>query len=336
MQDQTFCFICICITELNEVISSNDYEDHNVGGVEGVANGMLDVPSTSQNRNSPEILQSQNDTSGFKVKSIRKAVQDSSSGSEEELSEIQENSTEAKLYEMKYSFSTDRVDRLSVKKGDKIKIIRRSDKGDMCEVTNSQDQIGWVPASSINIPMYEFPWYHGNITRAGAELSLSSAINGTFLVRESESSPGQYSISLKCDGKVTHYRINEDPQTSKYFVGLYSKFDSLPELIEHHSKDSDWLITSLSHPAPNLKTGLHSPLQEVDEWEVNRMDIQLKTIIGVGQLKDIYGAVFKKNFTYVMIKPFTVSCIFNRTVRKVGVSLGSRSLLVWLLVVRLS
>ncbi len=310
-----------------------------MGGVKGVANSILDVPSTSQNRNSPDILQSQDDTSGSKVLYVskREALLDDSSGPEEELSEILENSSEAKLYEMKYNFSTDRVDRLSIKKGDKIKIIRRSDKGDMCEVTNSQDQIGYVPTSSVNIPMYELPWYHGNITRAGAELSLSSGINGTFLVRESESSPGQYSISLKCDGKVFHYRINEDPHTSKYFVLPDVKFDSLSELVEHHSKDSVGFPTCLNHPAPNLhKTGPHSPLQEVDEWEVNRMDIQLKIIIGVGQFKDIYGAVFKKNSTYVMIKPFTVSCIFNRTVRKGGLSLGSRSLLVWLLVVRLS
>ncbi len=316
MQDQTFSFICICITEFP---SSNDYEDHNVGGVEGVANGMLDVPSTSQNRNSPDILQSQDDTFGSKVLYVskREALLDDSSGPEEELSEIPENSTEAKLYEMKYNFITDRVDGLSVKKGDKIKIIRRSDKGDMCEVTNSQDQIGWVPTSSINIPPYGFPWYHGNITRAGAELSLSSGINGTFLIRGSISNPGQYYISLKCNGQVYHYIICEDPHTSKYFVRLNSKFDSLSELVEHHSKDSNGLRTCLNHPAPYLhKTGPHSPLQEVNKWEVNRMDIQLKTKIGVGQLKDVYEAVFKKNFTYVTIKPFTVSCINNHTVRK--------------------
>ncbi len=297
----------VCITELNEVPSSNDYE-HYVGGVKGVANSILDVPSTSQNRNSPDILQSRDDTSGSKALYVskRETLLDDSSGPEEELSEIPENSTEAKLYEMKCNFSPDRVNRLSVQKGDKIKIICRSDEGDKCVVTNSQDQIGWVPTSFINIPMYELPWYHGNITRADAELSLSSGINGTFLVRESEGSPGQYSISLKCDGKVFHYRINVNPHTSKYFVRLNSKFDSLSELVEHHSKDSDGLRIRLKYPAPNLhKTGLHSPLQEVDEWEVNTMDIQIKTKTGRRQ---IYEAVFKKNFTKVMVKLFPVSC----------------------------
>lgn len=42
------------------------------------------------------------------------------------------------------------------------------------------------------------------------EYLLSSGINGSFLVRESESSPGQRSISLRYEGRVYHYRINED------------------------------------------------------------------------------------------------------------------------------
>ena len=52
--------------------------------------------------------------------------------------------------------------------------------------------------------------YHGAVSRNYAEYLLSSGINGSFLVRESESSPGQMSISLRFDGRVYHYRINED------------------------------------------------------------------------------------------------------------------------------
>ena len=51
-------------------------------------------------------------------------------------------------------------------------------------------------------------WYHGPVSRSAAEYLLSSLINGSFLVRESESSPGQLSISLRYEGRVYHYRIN--------------------------------------------------------------------------------------------------------------------------------
>ena len=54
--------------------------------------------------------------------------------------------------------------------------------------------------------------YHGPVSRNYAECLLSSGINGSFLVRESESSPGQMSISLRFDGRVYHYRINEDAE----------------------------------------------------------------------------------------------------------------------------
>jgi len=58
-------------------------------------------------------------------------------------------------------------------------------------------------------------WYHGPISRNAAEYLLSSGINGSFLVRESESSPGQRSISLRYEGRVYHYRINEDTSDGK-------------------------------------------------------------------------------------------------------------------------
>jgi hypothetical protein len=52
--------------------------------------------------------------------------------------------------------------------------------------------------------------YHGKVSRSEAEYLLSSGINGSFLVRESETSPGLFSISVRHDGRVYHYRISED------------------------------------------------------------------------------------------------------------------------------
>ena len=149
---------------------------------------------------------------------------------------------------------------LSMKKGEKMQVSRFSDTQE-CEVTNVQGDVGWVPASYItkveNLEKYS--WFHGNVTRAEAELSLGSAVNGSFLLRESESNakPGQFSISLCNDGHVYHYRIHTDPQFM-YFVAPHLKFNNLAELVAHHSKHSNGFL--LHCPAPNSRK-LH-----VVEW----------------------------------------------------------------------
>lgn len=52
--------------------------------------------------------------------------------------------------------------------------------------------------------------YHGKVSRNESEYILSSGINGSFLVRESETNIGQFSISVRHDGRVYHYRISVD------------------------------------------------------------------------------------------------------------------------------
>lgn len=42
-----------------------------------------------------------------------------------------------------------------------------------------------------------FSWYYGRITRADAERLLLNKHEGAFLIRISESSPGDFSLSVK-------------------------------------------------------------------------------------------------------------------------------------------
>lgn len=107
-------------------------------------------------------------------------------------------------------------------------------------------------------------WYHGPISRNAAEYLLSSGINGSFLVRESESSPGQRSISLRYEGRVYHYRIQEDID-GKVFVTQEYKFNTLAELVHHHSvlHEGHGLITPLLYPAPKQNKPTVFPLSPV-------------------------------------------------------------------------
>ncbi|XP_044587688.1 tyrosine-protein kinase Abl isoform X3 [Cotesia glomerata] len=156
--------------------------------------------------------------------------------------------------------------------------------------------------NQLSLKKEKHSWYHGRIARNAAEYLLSSGINGSFLVRESESSPGQRSISLRYEGRVYHYRINEDSD-GKMFVTTESKFNTLAELVHHHSMLADGLITQLLYPAPKHNKPTVFPLSpEPDEWEINRTDIVMRHKLGGGQYGDVYEAVWKRYNMTVAVK----------------------------------
>lgn len=64
---------------------------------------------------------------------------------------------------------------------------------------------------------------------------LERGKNGSFLVRESQSKPGDFVLSVRTDDKVTHVMIRW--QDSKYDVGGGEKFSSLCDLIEHYKRN---------------------------------------------------------------------------------------------------
>lgn len=79
-------------------------------------------------------------------------------------------------------------------------------------------------------------WFHGHLSGKEAEkLMLDKGKNGSFLVRESQSKPGDYVLSVRTEDRVTHVMIRYQDQ--KYDVGGGERFDSLSELIEHYKKN---------------------------------------------------------------------------------------------------
>jgi abelson tyrosine-protein kinase 1 len=110
--------------------------------------------------------------------------------------------------------------------GEQVRILSYNKSGEWCEAHSAAGQVGWVPSNYVTPvnSLEKHSWYHGPISRNAAEYLLSSGINGSFLVRESESSPGQRSISLRCEGRVYHYRINEDTDGK---VSIVAKSDFL-------------------------------------------------------------------------------------------------------------
>ncbi len=76
------------------------------------------------------------------------------------------------------------------------------------------------------------PWFHGRISRAAAEFLLSSGVDGSYLVRESESNRGEHTLSLRCGGKAYHYRIVHAAEG--FGITRSNVRPTLAALIQHH------------------------------------------------------------------------------------------------------
>lgn len=208
------------------------------------------------------------------------------------------------LFVALYDFQQGGENQLSIFKGEQITILGYNKGGEWCEVKNKANDLGWVPSNYIAPvnSLDKFSWYHGQISRNASEYLLSSGINGSFLVRESESSPGQRSISVRFEGRVYHYRISEDSD-GKVYVTAEHRFNTLAELVHHHSIHSDGLVTTLLYPAPKRqKPTVFGLSPEPDRWEIERTEIAMKHRLGGGQYGDVYEAIWKRYNKTVAVK----------------------------------
>uniref|UniRef100_A0A915PPZ0 Tyrosine-protein kinase n=1 Tax=Setaria digitata TaxID=48799 RepID=A0A915PPZ0_9BILA len=219
------------------------------------------------------------------------------------------------LFVALYDFHGVGEEQLSLKRGDRIRVIGHNKAGEWCEaqLVNTRREnsrrngcIGWVPSSYIAPAnsLEKHSWYHGKVSRSESEYLLSSGISGSFLVRESETSIGQFSISVRHDGRVYHYRISVD-RNDWLYITQESKFKTLGELVHHHSLHADGLVCTLLYPAPKKERPPMvfslSPTQP-DEWEVDRSEIIMRSKLGGGQYGDVYEGYWKKHEKVVAVK----------------------------------
>lgn len=94
-----------------------------------------------------------------------------------------------------------------------------------------------------------FRWYHGKLGRAAAEERLNADDTvGGYLVRESDSKPGTYSLSYSGRNGMSHFRITA--VCGDYYIGG-RQFDSLSDLIGYYTSWSCLLKDEkLVHPVP--------------------------------------------------------------------------------------
>ncbi|KAI5624032.1 SH2 domain-containing adapter protein D isoform X1 [Silurus asotus] len=86
-----------------------------------------------------------------------------------------------------------------------------------------------------NMPLESQFWYHGAISRTDAESLLRLCKEASYLVRNSETSKNDFSLSLKSSQGFMHMKLSRT-KDNKYILGQNScLFDSVPEIIHFYS-----------------------------------------------------------------------------------------------------
>ncbi|XP_062848105.1 SH2/SH3 adapter protein Nck1 isoform X1 [Trichomycterus rosablanca] len=161
-----------------------------------------------------------------------------------------------------YPFSSGNDEELNFEKGEVMDVLEKPENDpEWWKCRKVDGQVGLVPKNYVTVlqepqnmssmagpptPDFDYiepsesgrfagkEWYYGKVTRHQAEVALNQrGMEGDFLIRDSESSPNDFSISLKAQTKNKHFKVQL--KDDLYCIGQ-RKFSSMEELVEHYKK----------------------------------------------------------------------------------------------------
>ncbi|KAM4691491.1 tyrosine-protein kinase Srms [Rhinophrynus dorsalis] len=206
-----------------------------------------------------------------------------------------------------YNFGARSTDELSVEQGEQLCKIR--DEGDfvMARKLKGGMEVGLVPSTYViqsnattspKPTAMQEPWYLEVASRYEAERLLLSPPNthGSFLVRPSDSNTGLYSLSVRSEDKVTHFRIQKNSKGQFYLQSGHS-FQTIQELINFHK--INWKMIK----CPLLQPCVQQVIQQGDSWERPREEFRLIRKLGEGFFGEVWEGTWN-NKERVAIKTF--------------------------------
>ncbi|XP_050984540.1 tyrosine-protein kinase Lyn isoform X1 [Labeo rohita] len=204
-----------------------------------------------------------------------------------------------------YPYEAIHADDLGFKKGEKLKILEEHGEWWKARSLTTRKE-GFIPSNYVAEAdtMETEEWFFKDITRKDAERQLLAPANkpGSYLIRESETSKGSYSLSIRdvdAQGQdvVKHYKIRS-LDNGGYYISPKITFNDITSMIKHYHKQADGLCRKLEKPCEKPKA--QKPWDK-DAWEISKESIKMVKKLGAGQFGEVWMAYYN-NSTKVAVK----------------------------------
>ncbi|KAM9058420.1 LOW QUALITY PROTEIN: tyrosine-protein kinase Srms [Megaptera novaeangliae] len=205
------------------------------------------------------------------------------------------------------------AEELSVSRGERLHALREEGGYILARRLAGWPSTGLVPityvAKAAPETLWNQPWYFSGISRTQAQQLLLSPTNvlGAFPVRPSESSHGDYSLSVWARTKVHHYRISKAANGSLY-LQKDQLVPSLEELLAYYK--AHWKLIQSPRLQPCVPQGATGkdpecppPPQkppEQDEWERPHSEFTLRRKLGEGYFGEVWEGLWLDSMLVVV------------------------------------
>uniref|UniRef100_A0A4X1SUD3 Tyrosine-protein kinase n=1 Tax=Sus scrofa TaxID=9823 RepID=A0A4X1SUD3_PIG len=203
-----------------------------------------------------------------------------------------------------YDYEAIHHEDLSFQKGDQMVVLEESGEWWRARSLATRNE-GYIPSNYVaRVNSLETEeWFFKGISRKDAERQLLAPGNvlGSFMIRDSETTKGSYSLVRDYDPQhrdtVKHYKIRT-LDSGGFYISPRSTFNTLQELVAHYKKGSDGLCQKLTVPCVSSKP--QKPWEK-DAWEIPRESLKMEKRLGAGQFGEVWLATYNKH-TKVAVK----------------------------------
>ncbi|KAM4842429.1 tyrosine-protein kinase HCK isoform 2-T2 [Thomomys bottae] len=191
-----------------------------------------------------------------------------------------------------YDYEAIHREDLSFQKGDQLLVLEESEEWWKARSLVTQKE-GYIPSNYVaRVNSLETEeWFFKKVSRKDAERQLLTPGNmlGSFMIRDSETTKGSYSLSVRDfdpqqGDTVKHYKIRT-LDSGGFYISPRSTFSTLQELVDHYKKGKDGLCQKLTVPC---KTPKPQKPWEKDAWEIPRESLKLEKRLGAGQFGEVW------------------------------------------------